>query len=104
MPAPNDGFILLKLEGCGYCQALQPAWKQITREIPELVFVEVECSDYPGNRLARFLGVTAFPTIVPILNGKPVPSQKIVGQRDIDELREHSCRYHNKACDKKTRL
>lgn len=53
---------------CGHCRAAQPAVAQALGEVPGVRHVKVE--DGPGRALGRSFGVTLWPTLVFLRDGR----------------------------------
>jgi thioredoxin 1 len=81
MPGPT--LLEFGASWCGFCQAAQPAIRQVLSELPHVRHVRVE--DARGKRLGRAFGVKLWPTLVFMLDGSEVT--RLVRPRSVDEVR-----------------
>ena len=69
---------------CGYCQAAQPAVREVLTEHPELTHIKV--CDGKGKRLGRAFRVKLWPTLILLRDGKEVA--RLVRPSRAEEVRQ----------------
>lgn len=80
---PGPTLLEFGASWCGFCQAAQPAIRQVLAELPHVRHVRIE--DARGKRLGRSFGVKLWPTLVFVLDGSEVA--RLVRPRSVDEVR-----------------
>jgi thioredoxin 1 len=81
----TEGPVVLEFGAswCGHCRALAPHLEKLLGDYPDVRHIKVE--DAPGKRLGRSFGVTLWPTLVFLRDGRVV---KQVARPHPDEIRE----------------
>ncbi len=83
----KEGMLMVGASWCGHCQILKPTWKQFKKfadkEFPVMAIDAVEFPD-----LAKKLGVSGYPTIFKVVNGKLLP---YTGNRTLFDLVSQMC-------------
>lgn len=69
---------------CGHCRAAQPAIAQAFRKYPDTAHLKIE--DGRGRPLGRSFGVTLWPTLVFLKDGKEVA--RVVRPRSVEPIAE----------------
>ena len=87
----GSGRVLLEFGSptCGYCRAAQPLVEQMLREQEpgaNPLVRHLKIADGPGRPLGRAFGVTLWPTLVFLRDGKEVA--RLVRPRALEPLRE----------------
>lgn len=81
MPGPT--LLEFGASWCGFCQAAQPAIREVLSTLPHVRHVSIE--DGKGKRLGRSFGVKLWPTLVFMLDGSEVA--RLVRPTSADEVR-----------------
>ncbi len=86
MPEGHREMVLFTMTGCSHCEALKPQWELLKNNYNNNSYFELKEVVVPErNDLAKKYGVTAFPTILGMKNGKQVA--KYAGDRSYQSLK-----------------
>lgn len=69
---------------CQPCRQLEPELKSVSRQIPGVKVVKVDCGRAPG--IAALFGIQSVPVLIGFQNGKQV--QRVNGKPPIHRLRQ----------------